>query len=224
MKFRIDKIDKFDSFFFDLDGTLLDTYKLNFHTYYVPIKRHLNIELDPQTYNKYFNGVPSKNAVKYFIVKEKIKCSDELLERIINEHKLHKLQLMKESIHNFVSVIDHSFKILDICYRKKKKLILVTSTRMINVQIFLKEFRVSKYFDNVISREDTIKSKPFSDCYIMARSLANSPSSKCIAFEDSKIGILSAKRSGISCVGVKNDHNSYDSLKECEYILDASFL
>ena len=57
-------------------------------------------------------------------------------------------------------------------------------------------------FDKVFTAEDSSQSKPAPDCYLNAASFFKADISKCIIFEDSLNGLISARDSGGKVVGL----------------------
>ena len=53
---------------------------------------------------------------------------------------------------------------------------------------------------------DTPSSKPAPDPYARAAALHRLPASACVAIEDSRWGIVSAKTAGLSCIGITNTY------------------
>jgi len=80
---------------------------------------------------------------------------------------------------------------------------LVTSASDMTVEAVLSTLGIEGLFEVVISGDKTSKHKPDPGPYLEAcRRLGLNPES-CIAFEDSEVGVLSARRAGISVVGVR---------------------
>lgn len=67
-------------------------------------------------------------------------------------------------------------------------------------------FRQIPYFGElfscIVTSEDVAESKPAPDCYILAAQRLGVPVEQCVVFEDSRNGLLSARRSGAFVVGL----------------------
>lgn len=57
-------------------------------------------------------------------------------------------------------------------------------------------------FTRVFTAEDATRSKPAPDCYLHAASALGVPPEECVVFEDSENGLLAARESGASVVGL----------------------
>lgn len=62
--------------------------------------------------------------------------------------------------------------------------------------IILQNIGIYDYIDVIVSNEDVNKTKPNPEPYLRAIKLLKSEIDDCIIFEDSEIGILSAKNTG----------------------------
>lgn len=81
----------------------------------------------------------------------------------------------------------------------------------------LKNNKVYGLFDAFVTTEEAGASKDFPDVYFAAADKINVPYSKCIVFEDVLKGILSAKKAGMTAVGI---YDAY-STDEADIILNS---
>jgi beta-phosphoglucomutase len=61
-------------------------------------------------------------------------------------------------------------------------------------------------FTAIVSAGDTLRSKPSPDPYARAVELLERPPDRCVAIEDSRWGIESARAAGLRCVAVTNTY------------------
>lgn len=66
----------------------------------------------------------------------------------------------------------------------------------------LKNNKVYELFDAFVTTDEAGASKDFPDVYFLAADKINVPYNKCIVFEDVLKGIISAKKAGMTAVGV----------------------
>ncbi|MCS7180626.1 MAG: HAD family hydrolase, partial [bacterium] len=78
---------------------------------------------------------------------------------------------------------------------------------------------LNKFIDVVVTKSDVQNPKPFPDIYNKVSKKLKIPISNLIAFEDSETGILSAKTSGIFCVGVLTTQ-PLEKIKMADIIID----
>jgi beta-phosphoglucomutase len=70
----------------------------------------------------------------------------------------------------------------------------------------LERYELAARFRFVVAAGDTRMSKPAPDPYRRAAALHGIPSQNCLAIEDSRWGIESAKAAGLMCVGITNTY------------------
>ncbi len=64
------------------------------------------------------------------------------------------------------------------------------------------------------------KGKPHPDIFLAAAEKLDFNPSRCVVFEDSRNGILAAKRAGMLCVGVAGTFPE-DALGEADFVVDS---
>jgi beta-phosphoglucomutase len=72
----------------------------------------------------------------------------------------------------------------------------------------LERYALARHFRFVVAAGDTRMSKPAPDPYRRAAALHGIPPESCIAIEDSRWGIESAKSAGLTCVGITNTYEA----------------
>jgi beta-phosphoglucomutase len=70
------------------------------------------------------------------------------------------------------------------------------------IEAILRRARLERHFRFIVASGDTPRSKPAPDPYIRAAELHALAPAVCLAIEDSRWGIVSAKEAGLACVGI----------------------
>jgi len=88
------------------------------------------------------------------------------------------------------------------------------------INIMLRRFGLQSSFKVVVSADELEgEGKPSPAIYLLtAQRLGVSPTS-CIAIEDSKNGVLSAKNAGMFCIGFRNGFNEEQDLSKADMII-----
>ena len=171
------------AFLFDLDGTLVITDDIYFDVWYEILFKY-NIILTEEIFNSFIQG----NNDKY-VLNTLLKNIDLQLEDL---SKL-KDKLFIENI-NKIKIIDGIYDFINQIKLSGHKICIVTNCNK-NVAIeILKYIKIYKLLDFIISSDECKNGKPDPEPYIKSIQKYNITSDKCIIFEDSKSGILSAKR------------------------------
>ncbi len=86
------------------------------------------------------------------------------------------------------------------------------------VDIVLKRFRLRRHFAAVITGDDAPgRTKPAPDLYLLAARRLGVRPSRCLAVEDSSIGVRAAKAAGMTCVGLRSGRNAEQDLCEADW-------
>jgi len=87
------------------------------------------------------------------------------------------------------------------------------------IDLVLTRCQIGHYFTHLISGEGVKAGKPAPDIYLKAAKALGLPPEKCIAIEDSPIGILSAKNAGFTCIGYKNSGTHDQDFTHADHVV-----
>lgn len=197
-------------FLFDLDGTLVLTDEIYFHVW-EQILQIYNLKLTNQLFKQFIQGQSDKNVcdILLFGIQVNLKEISDLKDKLFIEN-IHNIKIIP-GIYNFLKEIktnSHKISIITNCNRKVAEAII----QYINID---------KYVDFLISNSDCHKGKPDKEPYMNAIQKFNISNSKCIIFEDSKSGLLSAQSvSPYQLIGIETIYNETE-LKQ--YGVSSSF-
>jgi beta-phosphoglucomutase len=177
-------------FFFDLDGTLVDTNLANFLAYEKAIltvtKLNHNLAYNP---HKRFNRGILKNAVPNLTESE--------YERIIRHKEEYYSDFLGETRLN-AATADIVFK-----YSKTNTTVLVTNCRKDRAIITLKHFGLSNKFSNIFCRQFGDEHKKINK-FQSAIFKLGVPPDLVIAFENEESEIADARKAGILTINPAN--------------------
>jgi len=95
---------------------------------------------------------------------------------------------------------------------------LVSSSPRSWVEIVIKRFQLQEFFAATVSSDDVQgESKPSPAIYLAAARLIKQQPEICLAIEDSRKGVLSAKQAKMKCVGFRNGFNAHQDLSEADW-------
>ncbi len=84
------------------------------------------------------------------------------------------------------------------------RLAIASSSYRVWVERWLRHHNLWHYFLCVRTRDDVVKGKPAPDLYLSAAACLGVPVNRCLAIEDSPIGMQAALSAGIRCIAVPN--------------------
>jgi HAD superfamily hydrolase (TIGR01509 family) len=188
------------SFLFDLDGTLVKTDPI-YHNVWKEILAQFNIPMTDYIFNQYIQGNNDAYAMKQlhidsssYDIKEISLLKDKLFRKYIDE----------------IVVIEGAVDYIKKMKEEGHSVCIVTNCNRDTCHAILEHIGIEQYINYIIIGNECERPKPYPDPYLTAiRSLHTSPE-RCIIFEDSKSGLLSAKGvSPLHIIGVDNGTNRH---------------
>jgi HAD superfamily hydrolase (TIGR01509 family) len=170
------------AFLFDLDGTLVLTDEIYFFIWETILKRY-NLNMTTDIFKRYIEGNNDKYVINTLL--SGIDISLEELSNMKNELFIGHIEKIK--------VIKGVPELMTQITRLGHKCCIVTNSNRIVANKIIRKIGIHDKIDFVISAEDSVNGKPSPEPYMNAIKKYDIPSNKCIIFEDSKSGILSAK-------------------------------
>lgn len=176
--------------FFDLDGTLINTNKLIVSSFQYVFKENLNLMVEEQEIVQYFGEPLSYTMAKY---------TKDRVEELVQKYVEYSLSIHDEYTEEFNGVE----KGLSYLKEKGYKLAIVTSKRRSTALRGLRLFDLEKYFDVIISPEDTEKHKPCGEPVLKACEVLDLSPEEVLMVGDSHNDILCGRNAGAKTCLVK---------------------
>lgn len=104
-------------------------------------------------------------------------------------------------------------------HRRNIPLALASSSHRKLIQLVLDRLNMADYFQVIIGGDEVQRGKPYPDIYIEAAERLKRAPGLCIAIEDSKNGVQSAKDAGCFCVGYINPNSGNQDLRRADKIV-----
>ena len=95
---------------------------------------------------------------------------------------------------------------------------VATSGLPVNIRFMFDHVPIKKYFKVVVDSTMVIKGKPDPEIFLTAAKLIHAAPEQCIAFEDSKAGISSAKAASMKVVALTTTHKA-EELDNAHFII-----
>ncbi len=184
---------------FDLDGTLINTEKEFYMSFYEVLLNNYKIKIDEKIYKE---CELDKNAT----LLDTLRNNYEIIKSVSNE------KIMKEVFScyttRFTEVVMSDKTKEKIEWLKKLKnngftLGLVTTCMHKYLCILIEKLNLYDLFDCIVAREDVDNLKPSGDAYLKALNILNKTAEESLAIEDSKRGIEAALAANLKVVKVE---------------------
>lgn len=196
---------------FDMDGVLIDSEPLHLLTDKSLLKR-LNVEVEENYFDKYV-GVTNPVMWKEIVTSFNIQRS---LQEILNIELSLKLKLLKKG--NYLPM-EGVLELLKDLYDHNIPISIASSSSSIFIKEVFKKLKIEKYVQLYISGENIEKSKPEPDIFLKTAELLQVRPEECIVIEDSKNGVIAAKRAGMKCIGFQNVNSGNQDLSKADFIV-----
>ena len=181
----------FDCLVFDMDGTLADTMPTHFVAWSRSMAKY-GIEFTEQRFYG-LGGVPA-NIIIELLAKEqgKVVDADTIAEA--------KEELFLELLEDVQPV--HPVKAIAQFHRGRIPMAVATGSLHWVAEKILKALEIRDWFEAVVGADDVQNPKPAPDTFLKAAELIGVDPKRCHAFEDTKLGIESARNAGMEVVNI----------------------
>lgn len=191
----------YDSYLFDADGTLFDTVDLICTCFQYVAEKYAGKTMERSTIIDGI-GLPLKSQLITHL------GAEQDHEQILDDYLQYQLSIMEKSINPFPHVIET----LELLKSAGKQLAVVTSRRRFSLEQILESTDTLKYFDVLITPEDTTKHKPDAEPALKAMSLLDADKTSTVFIGDALYDICSGANAGIDTIFVNWSHAEVSSL------------
>lgn len=195
---------------FDMDGTLIDSepmWKKAEKQVFSSVGVEVTEELSSQTV-----WMTTRDVTEFWF--NHFPWSGKSLDQVENEV----VERVAELISDEGVALDGVHEILNFFKSKSFKIGLSTNAPSKLIPIVLKKLNIYHYFDATSSSESEINGKPDPAVYLTTAKKLSVDPSKCIAFEDSVSGVISANKANMITVVVPPTLEFADEKYEISYI------
>ncbi len=195
---------------FDHDGTLINSEQMHYESWR-DVLRDYHIEFSVEEYILEHNGVPTSRNAEIIVESYGLEESPQILVR-------KKMALSQQRFDERPSpLMPYAMETLQRGYESGYALAIATGTGRKEIQQTMAAHRLGHFFSAIATRDDVTQSKPAPDVYLLAQRGLGLDVEECVAVEDTRTGVRSAKNAGLRCIAVVNDFSSGQDLSEADY-------
>lgn len=176
----------------DLDGTLADTAIVNAKAYASALAE-VGVHIDVMQLSQIASGRNWRQFLPPLLAAAKV---DAEPAAIAARKSIHYSEMIRD-----VEINTPLVMLLNTC-RPSVKTALVTTASGINARAIMDCHGLESLFDVVVTGDEVARHKPDPEAYIVAADRLNLSPKECLAFEDSEIGVASARAAGIAVIRV----------------------
>lgn len=185
---------------FDMDGVVVDNTKYHTLAWQTVLKKHGTI-IAAQEVKERVLGRFNREIFKEFL--RKPFTEPEIAQFARAKEALYR-KLYARAIHPIPGLL----KFLKTLHAHQVKIALATAAPPENVRWVLRRTGLTRYFSIIIDDTGVVRGKPHPDIFLKCARRLHIPPSRCVVFEDGKLGILAARRAGMKVVGVATTEKS----------------
>jgi HAD superfamily hydrolase (TIGR01509 family) len=185
-------VHKIRALLFDLDGTLVDSSLAN-HVAYSRALHEVGARIEPEDVARAAEGRHWRDFLPVLLREAGVECDPAVVAR-------RKGQLYRE----MAGELRVNFALISLAesVRPDVRTAVVTTASGENVRAILRHFELEDAFDLVITGDEVVRHKPDPEAYRLALARLQLDPRECLAFEDSAVGLASAKAAGVPVVHV----------------------
>jgi len=190
---------KYTSYLFDLDGVLVNTDEIQYKTTSDAILHILNynISCDCKIESVFRSTITTLEKLHF--LSTYLALSEDIIHIIYEKKKE-----LANSYFSKLKVDNEKIELMTYLKNNKCKIAVVTNSNKNSAQIVLKNIGIYEFIDVIIANEDVINKKPDPEPYLTAIEKIESSKEECVIFEDSEIGLISARATGCYFYHVKS--------------------
>lgn len=193
---------------FDFNGILVDDEPIHLEMFQKVLQEE-GISLSEKDYYARYLGMDDRGCFKAAYQDHGKKLDETTLVEMIRRKALY----YRDSIAKRTTVFP-GVKELIPALSSRFPLAIASGALRSEIEMVLDSIGLRIYFQAIVSAEDVSEGKPNPEVFIKALSLLNQQvinrnlihPSECLVVEDSKEGIIGARRAGIKCLAVANSH------------------
>jgi beta-phosphoglucomutase len=185
---------------FDFDGVLADSEPLHLKAYQALLEPQ-GIHLDKDTYCERYLGYDDEGALQKMAEDNGLMLGDEELEMLIVEKGRVFESLVGDRDLLYPGAAD--------CVRGLAAawpVGVASGALRADIDLILRAARVQDLFKFIVAAGDTDHTKPAPDPYLLAATLHGVPPAACVAIEDSRWGLESARAAGMRTIAVTHTY------------------
>jgi HAD superfamily hydrolase (TIGR01509 family) len=182
---------------FDLDGVLVDAVEIHYQAFNRAVQL-FGFEVPSAVHGFSYNGLPTLSKLEMLT---QVCGLPRSLHGFINEMKqTYTHELLLEKINPSTELKN----LLKELRRRGLKLAVASNCISKTVDLVLNKMQISQFFDVVLSREHVSQPKPDSGIYLKCFEKLALSAEECLIIEDSRPGVIAAKRATPHVLVVKN--------------------
>ena len=200
---------------FDFDGVLADSEPLHLEAYQAMLEPQ-GIHLDKDTYCERYLGYDDEGALRKIAEDNGLLLGDEEIEMLVVE-KGHVFEAL-------VGTRDVLYPGAADCVRRLAAawpVGIASGALRADIDLMLRGAGLHDRFRFIVAAGDTERTKPAPDPYLRAAELHGVPAAACVAIEDSRWGLESARAAGLRTIAITHTYPRHELAAHADVVVDS---
>jgi len=190
---------------FDMDGTMVDNSAYHKRAFKEFLKRH-GISLTDEELKKKISGRKNDDIFPALF-------NQQLSKEEIAKYAHEKEAIYRELYASDIKEVEGLKTIVDSLKKDGLKLAIATTAPKENRDFALESLGLTNAFQVIVGDEHVTRGKPHPEVYLKTAEKLGIDPGKCLAFEDTPSGVESAKRAGMTVIGLMTSHTTQELYK-----------
>jgi beta-phosphoglucomutase len=199
---------------FDFDGVLANSEPLHLRAYQ-SVLHELGIALDREEYYTHLLGYDDMMAFRVVAERRGLRWTDAQIREVLARKTV--------IFDDIVASAEVLYPQAVPCVQRLAQCLplgIASGALRHEIEAILRQADLRDCFRFIVAAGDTPSSKPAPDPYRRAAELHGLPPAQCVAIEDSRWGIESAKGAGLRCIGITQTYPA-EALPGADAIIDS---
>jgi len=179
---------------FDMDGVLIDSNPFHIEKWAELLRAH-GIPYNAEDLPKQILGYRNDAAFRLFFGSQ---LDGDKMERLNEELEARFRSVFRQHARPLPGLK----ALMDKCRAAAIPMAVASSAMTKNVDFVVDVLELRPYFTIIVSGDEVSRAKPDPEIYLKTAKKLKLAAAECVAFEDSFVGIESAKRAAMKCVGI----------------------
>jgi len=195
---------------FDIDGTMIDNMPFHKKAWKEFCARK-GIDLTDDDFKQKVSGLRNDQICKNLF-------GEDITDVDIEAYADEKESVYREIYKPHIKEVPGLTNVIEELQAKKCKLAIATTAPKDNRTFVLDALQMQELFQVILGEEDVSKGKPDPEIYLKTAELLHVDPTTCVVFEDSPVGVASAKHAGMIVVGITTSHSAKE-LRDADIII-----
>ena len=194
----------------DMDGVIADTAPYHFSAWQ-EVFRKRKVNYTEKDFKHNF-GLRNDTIIRNILGRQ---IAQGEIDAIAKE----KEETFRKVIRQKIKPLPGAVELIKSLRKQGFKMAIASSAPMENIRLITGSLGIDNCFQSIVTGQDVTEGKPSPQGFLLAAQRLGVEPKNCIVIEDAVAGVAAAKRAGMRCLAITNNHPR-ESLKQADLIVD----